>query len=63
MKKTRRVGPFEVAPIGLGCMNLSHAYGPPPPAEQAERVLLGALDEGYTFFDTGRTPAHRTPRI
>ena len=33
-------------------MSLSHAYGTPPPREQAERVLLGALDAGYTFFDT-----------
>jgi len=48
----RRVGPFEVSAIGLGCMSLSHAYGPMPPPEQAERVLLGAIDEGYTFFDT-----------
>ena len=48
----RRVGQFEVSTIGLGCMSLSHAYGPPPPREQAERVLLGALDAGYTFFDT-----------
>lgn len=52
MQKTRRVGAFDVAPIGLGCMSLSHSYGPPPPTEEAERVLLGALDEGYTFFDT-----------
>ena len=49
---TRRVGPLEVSAIGLGCMSLSHSYGPPPPREQAERVLLGALDAGYTFFDT-----------
>ncbi|MFC3078373.1 aldo/keto reductase [Phenylobacterium terrae] len=48
----RRVGPFEVSAIGLGCMSLSHAYGSPPPREQAEQVLLGALDAGYTFFDT-----------
>jgi aryl-alcohol dehydrogenase-like predicted oxidoreductase len=48
----RRVGPFEVSAIGLGCMSLSHGYGPPPPRDQAERVLLGALDAGYTFFDT-----------
>ncbi len=48
----RRVGEFEVSAIGLGCMSLSHAYGPPPPREQAEQVLLGALDAGYTFFDT-----------
>ena len=52
MSAGRRIGPFTVAPIGLGCMNLSHAYGTPPPAEQAERLLLAALDEGVTLFDT-----------
>ena len=50
--QTRRVGEFEVSAIGLGCMSLSQAYGPPPPRDQAEQVLLGALDAGYTFFDT-----------
>lgn len=50
--KTRRLGPFDVSEIGLGCMSLSHAYGPPPPRAQAEEVLLGALDAGCTFFDT-----------
>jgi aryl-alcohol dehydrogenase-like predicted oxidoreductase len=50
--QTRKLGPFEVSAIGLGCMSLSHAYGAPPPREQAEAVLLGALDAGYTFFDT-----------
>src|SRR4051812_4239743 len=50
--QTRRIGPFEVSAIGLGCMSLSHAYGSPPPREQAEEVLRGALDAGYTFFDT-----------
>lgn len=48
----RRVGQFEVSAIGLGCMSLSHAYGPPPPRDQARQVLTGALDAGYTFFDT-----------
>jgi aryl-alcohol dehydrogenase-like predicted oxidoreductase len=48
----RRIGPFQVSAIGLGCMNLSHAYGTPPPAEQGERVLLAALDAGVTLFDT-----------
>jgi len=33
-------------------MSLSHAYGPPPPREQSERVLRGAIEAGYTFFDT-----------
>lgn len=48
----RQIGPFNVSAIGLGCMSLSHSYGPPPSEDQAERVLLGALDAGYTFFDT-----------
>ncbi len=48
----RPLGPFSVSAIGLGCMSLSHAYGPPPPREQAERVLKGALDAGYSFLDT-----------
>jgi aryl-alcohol dehydrogenase-like predicted oxidoreductase len=48
----RRVGPFEVHALGLGCMNLSHAYGSPPPFEDAERLLLAALDAGVDFFDT-----------
>ncbi len=48
----RRIGPFTVAPIGLGCMNLSHAYGTPPETEDAKRLLLAALDLGVTLFDT-----------
>ena len=52
MSTLRRIGPFDVAAIGLGCMNLSHAYGAPPPADQAERLLLQALDLGVTLFDT-----------
>jgi aryl-alcohol dehydrogenase-like predicted oxidoreductase len=48
----RQIGPFNVSAIGLGCMNLSHAYGQPISAEQGERVLLAALDAGVTLFDT-----------
>jgi aryl-alcohol dehydrogenase-like predicted oxidoreductase len=50
--KTRSIGPFEVSCIGMGCMNLSHAYGAPPPPDQAERVLMEALERGVTVFDT-----------
>jgi aryl-alcohol dehydrogenase-like predicted oxidoreductase len=48
----RALGPFTVSAIGLGCMNICHAYGPPVPEAQAERLLLAALDDGVTHFDT-----------
>jgi aryl-alcohol dehydrogenase-like predicted oxidoreductase len=48
----RKLGPFEISAIGLGCMGLSHAYGTPPDPGTAAQVLLKALDLGYTFFDT-----------
>ncbi len=48
----RRLGEFSVSALGLGCMNLSHAYGTPPPPEQAGKLLLRALDHGINFFDT-----------
>ncbi len=48
----RALGPFQVSAIGLGCMNLSHAYGAPVAPEQGERVLLAALDAGVTLLDT-----------
>jgi aryl-alcohol dehydrogenase-like predicted oxidoreductase len=50
--KTRTIGPFDVSAIGLGCMNLSHAYGTAPSAEAGEALLLSALDQGVTLFDT-----------
>src|SRR5665213_2229462 len=49
---TRRIGPLDVSPIGLGCMSLSHAYGTPPDAAAAARLLNTALDLGYNFLDT-----------
>lgn len=48
---TRMIGADAVAQIGLGCMNLSQAYGRPPAAEDAKRVLRRALDLGVTHFD------------
>ena len=48
----RQLGPFTVSAIGLGCMNICHAYGPPVPEADAERLLRAALDAGVTHFDT-----------
>jgi hypothetical protein len=48
----RQLGPFSVSAIGLGCMNICHAYGAPISEAEAERLLLAALDAGVTHFDT-----------
>lgn len=49
---TRAIGPFAVTAIGLGCMNLSHAYDVAPGEEEASRLLNHALDAGCTFLDS-----------
>ena len=49
---TRTIGPLTVSAIGLGCMNLSHAYGHPVSEDDGARLLNHALDLGVTFLDT-----------
>ena len=49
---TRLLGETAVSAIGLGCMNLSHAYGIPPDRTSAIRLLNEALDAGVTHLDT-----------
>jgi aryl-alcohol dehydrogenase-like predicted oxidoreductase len=49
---TRQIGPFTVSAIGLGCMNLSHAYGTRPSDEEGAALLNRALDLGITMLDT-----------
>ena len=48
----RQLGPFQVSAIGLGCMNICHAYGSPISEVDAEKLLIAALDAGVTHFDT-----------
>ena len=43
---------FNQPGIGLGCMNLSHAYGTPLPEADAIQALRQAFDMGYRHFDT-----------
>jgi len=48
----RKIGSLEVHPVGLGCMNLSHAYGPAQSHRDAVNFLRQAIDIGYDFLDT-----------
>lgn len=47
----RKVGPFEVSAMGLGCMGLSQSYGSQDEAASL-RTLQRAVELGVTFFDT-----------
>lgn len=47
----RKLGPFTVSAIGLGCMNMSIGYGAPDPKESM-RLLNECIDVGYSFLDT-----------
>jgi len=48
----RSIAGAQVPAVGLGCMNLSHAYGDPPAPEHGVRVLEHALELGVKHFDT-----------
>ncbi|WP_130393961.1 aldo/keto reductase [Cupriavidus agavae] len=43
---------LEVSALGLGCMGLSHGYGPATDTQQAVSLIQAAVDRGVTFFDT-----------
>lgn len=49
--KKRKLAAHWVSEIGLGCMNLSHAYGHPLTEVEAANVLNEALSIGVTHFD------------
>ena len=53
-QNTRTIAGRAVHPVGLGCMNLSWAYGTPPSPEEGARLLGRALDLGYDHLDTAR---------
>ncbi len=48
----RKLGQDLVYPVGLGCMNFSHGYGPPLDEADAIHLLHEAIDLGYNFLDT-----------
>jgi aryl-alcohol dehydrogenase-like predicted oxidoreductase len=48
----RKLSNRTAAEIGLGCMNVSHAYGSPLEPAAAKALLYAALDLGVDHFDT-----------
>jgi aryl-alcohol dehydrogenase-like predicted oxidoreductase len=51
-KRTLGSGGLEVSAIGLGCMGMSFAYGPPADKKEMIALLRTAVERGVTFFDT-----------
>jgi aryl-alcohol dehydrogenase-like predicted oxidoreductase len=45
---------LEVSAIGLGCMGLSHAFGPATERGAAIALIRAAVERGVTFFDTAQ---------
>ena len=43
---------LEVSALGLGCMGMSFAYGPPKDRQEMIALLRTAMERGVTFFDT-----------
>ncbi len=43
---------LEVSAMGLGCMGLSHAYGPAVDTKTGIALIREAVERGITFFDT-----------
>jgi aryl-alcohol dehydrogenase-like predicted oxidoreductase len=50
--KHRQLGTLDVSALGLGCMGMSHAYGPSGDETAATDTLHRAVDLGITLFDT-----------
>jgi aryl-alcohol dehydrogenase-like predicted oxidoreductase len=43
---------LEISALGLGCMGLSHGYGPATDTKDAITLIRKAVEKGVTFFDT-----------
>ena len=54
MQKRRLGTSLEVSAIGLGCMGMSHAYGPAADKREMIALLRSAVERGVTFFDTAQ---------
>lgn len=48
----RSLGSLQATALGMGVMNVVHAYGPPVDRDEAVRLVRHAFDRGVRFFDT-----------
>jgi aryl-alcohol dehydrogenase-like predicted oxidoreductase len=53
-KRTLGRSGLEVSELGLGCMGLSHRFGPATDPTQAIALIRAAVERGVTFFDTAQ---------
>lgn len=51
-KRKLGCGGLEVSAIGLGCMGMSHGYGPASDKKEMIALIHAAFERGVTFFDT-----------
>ena len=57
--KTRKLGNLEVSAIGLGCMGMSHGFGPAADRKEMIALIRRAVELGVT---TGWRSAGTVPR-
>ncbi|EJL58287.1 putative oxidoreductase, aryl-alcohol dehydrogenase like protein [Rhizobium sp. CF122] len=50
--KIRKIGDLEVSALGLGCMSMSSAYGPPADKAEMIKLIRFSHERGVTLFDT-----------
>src|ERR1700722_4838984 len=54
---TRKLGntDLEVSALGLGCMSMSAAYGPPADRQEMINLIRAAHERGIILFDTAES--------
>jgi aryl-alcohol dehydrogenase-like predicted oxidoreductase len=53
-KRTLGSSGLHVSALGLGCMGMSHGFGPPADRQEMIALIRTAVERGVTFFDTAQ---------
>jgi aryl-alcohol dehydrogenase-like predicted oxidoreductase len=54
---------LEVSAIGLGCMGLTHGWGPAAVTDEAVKLIRAAVERGVTFFDTAEAYGEANEKV